>query len=83
MKKIIVYFLLIVTIPMTSLGMNNVNRDSLIVLDYPNSLENLLGKFKGKVVYVDVLASWCKPCIEQFAHTKKMDDFFKKNNVPC
>lgn len=67
--------------PLSTIGMEKNSNDSLIVLDYPSSFENLLEKFKGKVVYIDVLASWCKPCIEEFAHAKKMDDFFKKNNI--
>lgn len=81
MKKLIFYFLLVIMLPLSTIGMEKNSNDSLVVLDYPSSLENLLEKFKGQVVYVDVLASWCKPCIEEFAHAKKLDDFFKKNNI--
>lgn len=76
MKKSIFYFLLVIMFPLSTIGMEKNSNDSLIVLDYPSSFENLLEKFKGKDVYIDVLASWCKPCIEEFAHAKKIGRFF-------
>ncbi|MGO1245253.1 MAG: TlpA family protein disulfide reductase [Sphingobacterium sp.] len=55
--------------------------ESLIVLDHPDSMSQLMKKFKGRVVYIDVLASWCRPCIEQFEHSAKLDDYFTKNKI--
>src|SRR5690606_7185876 len=61
--------------------MENSQKDSVTVLDYTESMESLLNQFKGHVVYIDVLASWCKPCIEEFAYAKQMDDYFKENKI--
>lgn len=34
--------------------------------------------FKGKIVYIDVMASWCKPCLAELKEYEITDDFFKK-----
>ena len=36
-----------------------------------------LSDLKGKVVYVDVWATWCKPCIQEFPHSKKLRKQFE------
>ena len=50
-------------------------------LNYPSSFELLLRHFKGKIVYIDVMASWCKPCLAELKEYEKTDDFFKKNDI--
>lgn len=54
---------------------------SLKVLDYPESLDSLLRQFRGKVVYIDVLASWCKPCIQELECSRRESDFFSDNQI--
>lgn len=39
-----------------------------------------LGDFKGKVIYVDLWASWCSPCREETLPMKELYDKFKKDN---
>jgi len=82
MKNLFLYILFALLLPFTSNGQSNLEKkDSLIVLAYPNSLDELLKGFKGQVVYIDILASWCKPCLEEFEHSKKLDAYFKENNI--
>ncbi|OJJ17963.1 hypothetical protein BKI52_29340 [marine bacterium AO1-C] len=44
------------------------------------TLKNLAGKqvslsdFKGKVIYLDFWASWCKPCMKEVPHAKKLKE---------
>jgi peroxiredoxin len=52
----------------------------------PNfKLENLdggqtsLSDFKGKVVYLDIWATWCKPCLEEMKKGKKLKEAFTGN----
>lgn len=35
-------------------------------------VKNILEKYKGKVVYLDVWATWCSPCISEMANSKKL-----------
>ena len=36
--------------------------------------------FKGKVVFIDVWATWCGPCREQFPYLKEIEEEYKDNN---
>ena len=40
-----------------------------------------LKDFKGKVVYVDVWASWCGPCLEEIPYAKKLHSAFQEDKV--
>lgn len=39
-----------------------------------------LASFKGKVVYIDLWASWCGPCKEETPYLKKIVDRYKGND---
>lgn len=40
-----------------------------------------LKDFKGKVVYVDVWATWCGPCVEEIPYAKKLHTAFPADKV--
>lgn len=50
-------------------------------LNYPSSLKQLFQHFKGKVIYIDIMASWCKPCLAELKEYEKTNDFFNKNDI--
>lgn len=51
----------------------NISPDSLI--------SNLVSKHKGKVIYLDVWATWCKPCLAEMGNSKLLREKFKGKNV--
>jgi len=46
-----------------------------------NSAEYSLLNFKGKFVYVDVWATWCKPCIEEAPYFEALKEKYKHKNI--
>lgn len=36
-----------------------------------------LKEFRGRVVLVDIWGTWCKPCIEEFPHMRKLQERYK------
>ncbi|MFK7908722.1 MAG: TlpA family protein disulfide reductase [Chitinophagales bacterium] len=47
----------------------------------PGGKEISLGDLKGSVVYVDVWATWCKPCIAEFPHSKELMKKYDERDV--
>lgn len=82
MKKYIYYILLLCLFLSLSTSANTLTDSTKIqALEYPSSLTNLLKQFKGKIVYIDVMASWCKPCIAELQASKSLNSFFEENDV--
>lgn len=44
-------------------------------------VEKILDQFKGKVVYIDVWATWCLPCLSEMSKSKKLREQFVNNDV--
>ena len=45
------------------------------------SLEDILKKYKGSVIYLDFWASWCGPCKKEMPYSKKVKEEFKDQDV--
>lgn len=54
-----------------------------IEFSYPDINGNLvsLSDFKGKVVLIDIWATWCKPCISQIPWLKRLEEEFHGQDV--
>ncbi|HEV8082093.1 MAG TPA: TlpA disulfide reductase family protein [Chitinophagaceae bacterium] len=46
-----------------------------------NSISELLKSFKNKLVFIDMWATWCTPCVEEFEYSKPLYDYLSKNNI--
>lgn len=40
-----------------------------------------LEQFKGKYVVIDVWASWCQPCKQEFPNLKRLEEKYKDKNI--
>ena len=45
------------------------------------SIEEILQKKKGKNLYIDFWASWCKPCLEEMKYSKNHIQTYKGKNI--
>lgn len=46
-----------------------------------NTLKDVIQSLHGKKLYVDVWATWCGPCKEEFKHKSKLYDLLNEYNV--
>jgi thiol-disulfide isomerase/thioredoxin len=46
-----------------------------------NGNTSSLSDFRGKYVYIDIWATWCRPCIAQFPYLKKLEKEFQGKNI--
>lgn len=51
-----------------------------LITDSANIVKHILESNSGKVVYVDITATWCGPCMRQMPYSKKLHEEF--TNMP-
>lgn len=47
--------------------------------DFKNNVKSLKD-FKGKYVYIDVWATWCKPCKVEYTYLKQLEEYFSNSD---
>jgi thiol-disulfide isomerase/thioredoxin len=48
--------------------------------DIENNLISL-SDLKGKIIYIDIWATWCQPCIKEIPYLKKLEDYFEDEEI--
>ena len=68
---------------LTSLLYAQDNSKVKIVDDYQHitSIAQLLSPFKGQAVFIDMWATWCEPCREEFKYNAPLNSYLKTKNV--
>ena len=46
-----------------------------------NTLEEAVKPLQGKKIYIDVWATWCAPCISEFAHNEALKKILAENDI--
>jgi thiol-disulfide isomerase/thioredoxin len=46
-----------------------------------NSIQNMLSHFKGKVVFIDLWATWCYPCLDEFKFNQELDEYLTEKHI--
>ncbi|MCB2196478.1 MAG: TlpA family protein disulfide reductase [Bacteroidetes bacterium] len=81
MKWNFINFLLVFLVGFSTYSQNVQSEKEIIFVDTKETLNVQLEQFKGKIVYVDIWATFCSPCIKLFKYKKDYDDYFAKNDI--
>jgi thiol-disulfide isomerase/thioredoxin len=73
-------FLLSLNLTMAQ-NVSKLDSGGIVYIGKVNSLDDLIGKFKGNIVYVDFWASWCGSCLTEFKPEPELDAFLKTNKI--
>jgi thiol-disulfide isomerase/thioredoxin len=46
-----------------------------------SSYDELISRFKGQKVYIDVWATWCSPCKSEFKHSAALKDYLSAQGI--
>jgi len=60
------------------------NNNIHYLTDTTANFDSLISEFKGKIIYVDIWATWCSPCTHELQmrkDTKAFKDFASKNDI--
>ncbi|MFV0289407.1 MAG: TlpA family protein disulfide reductase [Mangrovibacterium sp.] len=65
------------------LGTGSVEGDLAVDFKYPdiNGKMVSLSEQRGKVVLIDVWATWCKPCNNEIPHLAKLEEYYHGKNI--
>ena len=50
-------------------------------VDKIKTFKDITDRYKGKVVFMDIWATWCGPCRASFAHIKPLQEYAEQNDV--
>jgi thiol-disulfide isomerase/thioredoxin len=58
--------------------------DSVIFIENSNNIstvKKLIAKFQGKPLFIDLWASWCQPCLDEFKYNAGLTAWLKQKGV--
>ena len=55
--------------------------DSNIITDKYSTFPELIKRFEGKNVFIDIWATWCRPCIEEFKYRSVLEPFVSRKDL--
>ena len=59
----------------------NAQTEQPVFLENINSLEEAIKPLYGKKIYLDLWATWCSPCVDEFRHNEALKKNLAENDI--
>ena len=79
-KKAYLFWVLLLTIPVFGQSRSEKKIPELVSIN-DKQVTDLKASLKGKVVLVNLWATWCGPCVKEFPHLVKLQKLYEKKGV--
>jgi len=80
MKKLLLIAVIAVVV-IAGTAKAQTEQKTILVTDNINTLEELVKPLNGRKIYIDIWATWCSPCLAQFAYNDALKKNLSENNV--
>jgi thiol-disulfide isomerase/thioredoxin len=74
-KGIMLTLLMCFLVTISGQAQTSVKDTTCYITDAVSNFDQLISKFKGRVVFVDIWATWCGPCRRELQQQKEIHDF--------
>src|ERR1700761_2074057 len=73
--KVLLIIAGVLIVSLTKAQTSSYKNNIYYLADSTTNFDDLIDKFKNKIIYVDIWATWCVPCVRELVEKKDIEQF--------